>query len=92
MKVIHLVQKSLNPSLKLNGVILTMYDQRTSLANQVVEDVRNHFKEKVYRSIVPRNVKLSEAPSFGKFIGDYAPDSAGARSYAELAKEVIERE
>ena len=91
MKVISLVQQSLNPSLTLEGVILTMYDQRTSLANQVVEDVRTYFKDKVYKSIIPRNVKLSEAPSFGKFIGDYAPDSAGGRAYEILAKEVVER-
>lgn len=91
MKVISLVQQSLNPSLTLEGVILTMYDQRTSLANQVVEDVRTYFKDKVYKSIIPRNVKLSEAPSFGKFIGDYAPDSTGGRAYEELAKEVVDR-
>lgn len=91
MKVIHLVQNSLNPELNLDGVVLTMYDQRTSLANQVVEDVRNHFGEKVYGSIIPRNVRLSEAPSYGKFIGDYAPDSNGAKAYEELSREVIAR-
>ncbi len=91
MKVIQLVQQSLNPELVLEGVVLTMYDQRTSLANQVVEDVREHFGEKVYETVIPRNVKLSEAPSFGKYIGEYAPDSAGARSYETLAKEVIDR-
>lgn len=91
MKVIGLVQQSLNPELALDGVALTMYDGRTSLANQVVEDVRTHFGDRVYQSIIPRNVKVSEAPSFGKFIGDYAPDSAGARAYEELAKEVATR-
>ncbi len=91
MKVIQLVQNSLNPELILDGVVLTMYDQRTSLANQVVEDVRAHFPDRVYNTIIPRNVKLSEAPSFGKFIGEYAPDSTGARAYEELAKEVAER-
>ncbi|MCB1306840.1 MAG: ParA family protein [Leptospiraceae bacterium] len=91
MKVIQLVQNSLNPELILDGVVLTMYDQRTSLANQVVNDVREHFGDRVYNTIIPRNVKLSEAPSFGKFIGDYAPDSTGAQSYAELAKEVLHR-
>lgn len=88
VKVINLVQNSLNPELVLDGVLLTMYDQRTSLAQQVVDDVRNHFKEKVYRTIIPRNVKLSEAPSFGKYIGDYAPESAGAKAYQDLAAEV----
>jgi chromosome partitioning protein len=88
MKVIHLVQQSLNPSLVLRGVVLTMYDSRTALANQVVADVRNHFKELVYESVIPRNVRLSEAPSFGKFIGDYAPESSGAIAYQKLAEEV----
>lgn len=91
MKVIQLVQNSLNPELILDGVVLTMFDQRTSLANQVVEDVRSHFEDRVYTTIIPRNVKLSEAPSFGKFIGEYAPDSTGARAYEELAKEVAQR-
>lgn len=91
MKVIQLVQNSLNPNLILDGVVLTMFDQRTSLANQVVEDVRNHFQDRVYNSIIPRNVRLSEAPSYGKFIGEYAPDSTGAKAYEELAKEVIQR-
>ena len=91
MKVIGLVQKSLNPELQLDGVVLTMFDQRTSLANQVVDDVRNHFGDRVYQSIIPRNVKLSEAPSFGKFIGEYAPESAGARAYEALAQEVASR-
>lgn len=91
MKVIGLVQDSLNPALTLEGVVLTMFDQRTSLAQQVVQDVREHFGERVYESIIPRNIKLSEAPSFGKFIGDYAPDSTGARAYENLAREVIAR-
>lgn len=91
MKVIQLVQQSLNPELILDGVVLTMFDQRTTLAQQVVTDVREHFGAKVYGSVIPRNVKLSEAPSFGKFIGDYAPDSAGARAYADLAREVKDR-
>lgn len=91
LKVIGLVQDSTNPSLTLEGVVLTMFDQRTSLAQQVVSDVRDHFGERVYRSVIPRNVKLSEAPSFGKFIGDYAPDSTGAQAYASLAQEVLAR-
>lgn len=90
MKVVQLVQGSLNPELVLTGVLLTMYDQRTSLANQVVDDVRNHFKERVFKTVIPRNVKLSEAPSFGKTIVDYAPASAGALAYQKLAREVLE--
>ncbi|MBE7440071.1 MAG: ParA family protein [Spirochaetales bacterium] len=89
MKVIQLVQQNLNPALRLEGVVLTMYDSRTALANQVTQDVRNHFQELVYESVIPRNVRLSEAPSFGKFIGDYAPESSGAQAYARLAMEVL---
>ena len=89
MKVINLVQQKLNTSLNLEGVVLTMYDQRTSLAKQVMEDVREHFKERVYQSVIPRNVKLSEAPSFGQYIGDYAGDSSGAKAYKSLAQEVL---
>ncbi|MCB1174083.1 MAG: ParA family protein [Leptospiraceae bacterium] len=91
MKVIQLVQGSLNPGLQLGGVILTMFDQRTSLARQVVEDVRSHFGDIVFASVVPRNIKLSEAPSFGQFIGQYAPESAGAAAYLKLTDEVLAR-
>jgi len=85
------VQKNFNPGLVLDGVVLTMYDSRTSMSQQVVEDVKAHFADRVYHSIIPRNVKLSEAPSFGQFIGDYAPDSTGANAYEHLAKEVVGR-
>ncbi len=91
MKVIHRVQKTLNPSLVLVGVLLTMYDSRTSLSKMVVDDVKKHFKEKVFDSIIPRNVKLSEAPSFGKSIALYAPDSAGAIAYEKVAEEFLNR-
>ena len=89
MKVINLIQQSENPNLTLDGILLTMYDQRTALAQQVVSDVREHFKEKVYSTIIPRNVKLSEAPSYGQFIGEYASDSAGALAYKAFSKEVL---
>ncbi|HMU85572.1 MAG TPA: ParA family protein [Leptospiraceae bacterium] len=85
------VQKNFNPTLILDGVVLTMYDSRTSMSQQVVEDVRSHFHDRVYQAVIPRNVKLSEAPSFGQFIGDYAPDSTGAAAYQALAKEVYDR-
>lgn len=88
MKIISLVQGELNPSLELEGVLLTMYDKRTNLANQVVEDVRSFFKEKVFRTVIPRNIKLSEAPSFGKPILQYDPEGAGAASYKNLAIEM----
>ncbi|EOQ89254.1 sporulation initiation inhibitor protein Soj [Leptospira yanagawae serovar Saopaulo str. Sao Paulo = ATCC 700523] len=91
MQIISLVQSQWNPSLALEGVLLTMYDKRTNLANQVAEDVRNYFKEKVYETVIPRNIKLSEAPSFGKPINYYDPDGVGAKSYKSLAEEIVGR-
>ncbi|PJZ27161.1 chromosome partitioning protein ParA [Leptospira hartskeerlii] len=88
MKIISLVQEKLNPSLELEGVLLTMFDKRTNLAQQVAEDVKSYFKEKVYTTVIPRNIKLSEAPSFGKSILSYDPDGIGAQSYRSLAIEV----
>ncbi|PJZ50565.1 ParA family protein [Leptospira saintgironsiae] len=88
MKIISLVQEKLNPSLELEGVLLTMFDKRTNLAQQVAEDVKSYFKEKVYTTVIPRNIKLSEAPSFGKSILSYDPDGIGAQSYRSLALEV----
>ncbi|GBF51340.1 ParA-like protein [Leptospira ryugenii] len=89
MRIISLVQNQWNQSLELEGVLLTMYDKRTNLANQVADDVRNFFKEKVYETVIPRNIKLSEAPSFGKPINLYDPDGVGAKSYKSLAEELI---
>ncbi|WCL49516.1 ParA family protein [Leptospira sp. GIMC2001] len=91
MKIIAMVQTNLNTSLELDGVVLTMYDKRTNLANQVAEDVRNYFQDKVYQTLIPRNIKLSEAPSFGKPINLYDSDGIGSSSYRSLAKEVIGR-
>ncbi len=91
MRVINIVQNSLNPPLVLDGIVLTMYDQRTNLSRQVMEDVRSHFNNWVYQTIIPRSVKLSESPSYGKYIGDYAPNSAGAEAYKNLAEEVHRR-
>ncbi|MFN3603701.1 MAG: ParA family protein [Leptonema sp. (in: bacteria)] len=91
MRVIDRVQKVLNPGLILVGVILTMYDSRTTLSKMVVDDVKTHFKDKVFENIVPRNVKLSEAPSFGKSIAKYAPESNGALAYEKIAEELIKR-
>lgn len=91
IRVIDRVQKSLNPSLVLTGVLLTMYDQRTNLSKMVVEDVRTHFKDKVFETIIPRNVKLSEAPSYGQSIAVYAPDSPGAIAYEKVVEELIQR-
>jgi chromosome partitioning protein len=91
LKIVQMVQKKLNNALVIDGVILTMYDSRTNLSNQVVKDIREYFKEKVFKSIVPRNVRLSEAPSFGKPINLYDRICSGALSYENLAKEVIDR-
>ncbi|MHB1126778.1 MAG: ParA family protein [Bacillota bacterium] len=90
MNTVQLVQKHLNPELQLCGVLLTMFDARTNLSIQVVDEVKKHFKNKVFSSIVPRNVRLSEAPSHGKPVIIYDPRSRGAEVYHELAKEVIE--
>jgi chromosome partitioning protein len=86
---IQLVQKHLNPELRIRGLIMTMYDGRTNLSRQVVEEVRKHFPGKVFRAIVPRSVRLSEAPSFGQPITAYAPDSPGALAYKVLASELL---
>lgn len=89
MNTIELIRKHLNAELEIEGVLLTMFDARTNLSIQVVEEVKTHFKDKTYRTIIPRNVRLSEAPSHGKPIILYDPKSKGAEVYQELAKEVI---
>ena len=91
LNTIMLVQKNLNPSLDIEGVLLTMLDARTKLGIEVVTEIRSYFKERVYDTIIPRLVKLSEAPSHGKPIHMYDSDSKGALAYLNLAKEVIER-
>ena len=91
LNTIMLAQKNLNPTLNIEGVLLTMLDSRTNLGLEVVEDIRSYFKERVYETIIPRLVKLSEAPSHGKPIISYEPQSRGAEAYLNLAKEVIER-
>ncbi|MEW6724981.1 MAG: AAA family ATPase [Bacillota bacterium] len=88
MNTVFLVQANLNPELRIEGVVLTMFDGRTNLSIQVVEEVKKYFRGKVYRSIIPRNVRLSEAPSHGKPIIIYDPKSRGAEVYIELAQEV----
>jgi chromosome partitioning protein len=86
---VQLVQTTLNPGLDIEGVLLTMFDKRLNLASQVVEETINYFGDKVYSTIIPRNVRLSESPSFGKPILLYDIQSKGAKSYLELAREVI---
>lgn len=92
LNTVRLVQKHFNPELEIEGVLLTMYDARTNLGAEVVEDVRKYFREKVYDTIIPRNVRLSEAPSHGLSIIDYDIRSRGAEVYQALAKEVLNRE
>ena len=92
MNTIALVKKHLNPQLDIEGAVLTMFDARTNLSIQVVDEVKAYFKDKVFRAIIPRNVRLSEAPSYGMPISIYDPKSKGAEQYQELAREVLERE
>ena len=89
MNTIKLVQRNLNPALKLEGVLMTMFDQRTNLSSDVVGDVRKYFNTKMYNTIIPRNVRLSEAPSHGQPVIVYDPKSKGAQVYSELAQEVL---
>jgi len=91
MRNIQLVQQSLNPKLEVEGVILTMFDGRTTLSSDVVEQVRGHFGEATYKTVIPRTVRLSEAPSYGEPIEAYDPMSRGAIAYRELAKEFRRR-
>lgn len=86
-----LVKRHMNPNLELEGILLTMYDGRTNLAQEVAEEVRAHFKDKVFQTVIPRTVRLSEAPSYGMPILEYDPKSKGAEVYDALAKEVIKR-
>ena len=89
---INLVKKKLNPSLELEGVVFTMFDSRTNLSLQVVENVKDNLKQNIYKTIIPRNIRLAEAPSHGLPINLYDPKSSGAESYKLLAQEVMERE
>ncbi|MCK4422543.1 MAG: ParA family protein [Candidatus Omnitrophica bacterium] len=89
MNTIDLVKNNLNPNLEIEGVLLTMADYRTKLCNQVISEVRQYFKDKVYRAVIPRNIRLSEAPGFGQPILLYEPQSIGAKKYNELTLEVL---
>ena len=91
LQIISMVQENLNKSLDVEGVVLTMYDSRTKLSQHVVNDVKEHFKDKVFKTIIPRNVKLSEAPSFGKPIGLYDRICPGSEAYEHLANEVLSK-
>lgn len=88
---VNLVKERLNPDLDMEGVVFTMYDSRTNLSLQVVENVKDHFKQKVFDTVIPRNIRLAEAPSYGMPIAVYDPKSTGAEAYMRLADEVINR-
>lgn len=92
MSTVKIVKKNLNPKLEIQGVILSMFDGRTNLSIQVVEEVKKYFREKVYTTVIPRNVRLAEAPSHGLPITEYDPKSKGAEAYLEFAEEFLELE
>ncbi len=89
MKTVTLISERMNPKLIIEGIVFTMYDSRTNLANEVVENVEQNTDKKIYKAIIPRNVRLAEAPSYGMPITEYDPKSSGARAYDALAKKVI---
>jgi chromosome partitioning protein len=89
---VNLIQQKLNPKLQLEGVVFTMYDSRNNLSKEVVENVQNNLDENIYKTIIPRNVRLAEAPSYGMPITSYAPDSTGAEAYRQLALEMVAHE
>ena len=91
METINIVHKHLNPGLEVFGVVITMFDSRTQLSGQVAAEVKKYFGDRMFRTMIPRNVRLSEAPSHGKWIGEYDPKSKGAECYASLAREVLGR-
>ena len=88
---VDLVQERLNPDLRIFGVLMTMEDRRNRLTQQVVDDVRRHFRKELFRTRIPRSVRLAEAPSHGRSVDEYRPDSSGAQAYGDLAREVIRR-
>ncbi len=92
MRTVELVRGNLNPKLEIQGVVLTMYDKRNRLSEQVAQDVRGHFGDKVYRTMIPRNVRVSEAPSFGQPVLVYDLNCLGSQAYLNLAREVVGRE
>jgi len=90
LHTVELVRQTLNPRLEIRGVVMTLYDARTNLGREVIEEVRKHFPTIMFRSIIPRNVRLSEAPSYGESIATYAPQSSGGLAYASLAEELLQ--
>jgi len=92
LHTIKLIQKMVNPQLTIEGILLTMYDARGNLSKDVAEEIRQHFPDQVFEAVIPRNVRLAEAPSHGKPIIYYDITSRGASSYLQLAREIIRRE
>lgn len=92
MSTIELVKQTVKPELQVMGAVITMFDPRTKLSNQVLQELYKHFPEKIFRSVIPRSVRLAEAPSFGKTILHYDPESKGAKAYGRLAEEFLARE
>jgi len=92
LQTIQLVKERLNPSLEISGIILTMFDIRKNICKDVAEKVKNHFNEKIFKTVIRENVRLAEAPSFGKSIYQFSPDSHGASDYKKLTKEIIAQE
>ncbi len=92
LQTIERVRQSLNPTLEIRGLVMTLYDARTNLGREVISEVQEHFPSRIFRSVIPRSVKLSEAPSYGEPINSYAPDSSGGKAYAALARELLATE
>ncbi|MBI1961607.1 MAG: ParA family protein, partial [Parcubacteria group bacterium] len=90
MNTISLIQENIKPEVKVLGALLTMYDSRQKLSEQVMHELYRYFPDKIFRSVIPRNVRLTEAPSYGKSILHYDPDSKGAKAYERLAREILE--
>ena len=91
LKTVEMAKGSINPALVIDGVMLTMYDRRNRLSEQVAADVRKHLGRAVFKTIIPRNVRIAEAPSFGKSVIEYDPHCAGAKAYMDLGREVLSR-
>ena len=91
LETVERVRDSFNPMLSMEGIVLTMFDERTNLARQVVDDIRQHFGDKVFETVIPRNIRLGEAPSFGKPVLSYDIKSKGAEAYLSLAREFLKR-
>jgi chromosome partitioning protein len=91
LSTVDIVKKRLNKDLEISGVIVTMYNSRQNLDREVMETIRGHFKEKVFKTVIRKNVSLAEAPGFGQDIYQYKPDSVGAQDYSELCREIMRR-